>query len=263
MPLLFFNVPRCLCVVSPLRAKQLLKTKVMVILILLIYVLVMGGSMIFNVKFDVGLKVVDVETNATMYVAVLSQFYIKNKLFVDIIYNYILAISIPFISLAVVVVSTSITVLFLRRAFAWKQTSANITASETKETVVTKMLLLVCYVYVVCVTPSVANAFVVQFFEGWLPTGRYSNTFYVYVALMHTLTALNSSVNFFIYYSRGTKFRGTLRKLCCCGNKPQTVVENATSITTNESQAETASDVMQRNYQYKLYDRSRRNSETN
>ena len=220
--------------VSPFRAKQLLKTKVVVILVILVYVLVMAGSLTFNAKFDVGTAVVNADTNATMYVAVFSQFYIENRLAIDVIYNYLLAISIPFISLVVVIISTSITVVFLKRAFAWKQTSANITAADTVEMVVTKMLLMVCYVYVVCISPSVLSAFLLQFVEGWEPTGPYANTFFAYVSLMHMLSAFNSSANFFIYYARGSKFRATLRELKCWGRgKPVSgsAVENATSMT--------------------------------
>lgn len=203
----------------------------MVIIIVCIFILVMGGSLVFNVKFDLGSVVVDVETNATMYVAIFSRFYLENRLLIDIVYNYLLALSIPFISLVVVIISTSITVVYLRRAFAWKQQSANVTAADTVETVVTKMLLIVCYVYVVCVTPSVLSAFLLQFIDGWEPTGPFANTFFAYVALMHTLSALNSSSNFFIYYARGSKFRGTLRELWCRRGKPAAVTENATSMT--------------------------------
>ena len=166
---------------------------------------------------------VNITTNSTSptttrvsYIAVLSDFYLQHKLFVDIVYNYVMAIALPFASLVVVVISTATTVVCLKRALAWKQSNANVSAPDKKEAAVTKMLLIVCYVYVICVTPSVTNAFVVQFVSGWLPTGRYSNTFYVYVALMHMLTALNSSVNFFIYYYRGSRFRMTLAELCGC-----------------------------------------------
>ncbi|XP_076448433.1 uncharacterized protein LOC143285105 [Babylonia areolata] len=230
---LLVSVERCLCVVSPLKAKQLLKTKVMVILIVLIYFLILSSSLIFNAKFTVGSKL-DENTNTTLYTAVLSDFYLQNKVFVDIVYNYLLAIALPFASLVVVIFSTITTVIFLKRALSWKQKSANV--MDRKEAAVTKMLLLVCYVYVICVTPSVVNAFVVQFVEGWIPTGRYSNTFYAYVALMHLLTALNSSLNFFIYYLRGSKFRSTLNKLCSCKKQMQTLnSQNVTVFTAGTS----------------------------
>ncbi|XP_076448626.1 uncharacterized protein LOC143285253 [Babylonia areolata] len=212
---LLVSVERCLCVVSPLRARQLLKTKVMVILIVLIYFFSLSSSLIFNAKYTVG-TITDSNSNTTRYRAVFSDFYLHNKVFVDIVYNYVLAIAFPFTSLVVVVVSTITTVIFLRRALSWKRKSANVDdAVDKKEAAVTKMLLLVCYAYVIFVTPSVVNAFVVQFVNGWRPTGRYSNTFYVYVALMRLLTALNSSLNFFIYFFRGSKFRSTIRELFC------------------------------------------------
>ncbi|KAL8612504.1 hypothetical protein ACOMHN_053758 [Nucella lapillus] len=212
---LLVSVERCLCVVSPLRAKELLKTRNMVIVIVAIYFFSLSTSMICNSKYTVG-TIKDLHSNTTMYKAVLSDFYLQNKVFVDIVYNYILAIAIPFISLVIVVVSTIITVIFLKRALSWKQKSANLTDTvDKKETAVTKMLLLVCYAYVIFVTPSVVNAFAVQLVDGWRPAGRYYNTFDVFVALMRLFTAFNSSLNFLIYFFRGSKFRSTLCELCC------------------------------------------------
>lgn len=204
---------RCLCVVSPFKSKKILKTRVMAVLILVVYVFILGSSGIFNSKFDVG-TMVDVKTNLSKYYAALSPFYLENKFFVDLVYNYLLAIAVPFTSLVIVIISTFITVVKLRLSMEWRRDRANLSSVEKKENAVTRMLVIVCYVYVVCVTPSVLNAFIVQTVPDYLPTGRYSNLFYVVVAFMHLLTAINSSCTFFIYYFRGSKFRSTLQSLC-------------------------------------------------
>ncbi|KAL8612506.1 hypothetical protein ACOMHN_053760 [Nucella lapillus] len=176
---LLVSAERCLCVVSPLRAKQLLKTKVLVIIIVFIFFLILSSSLIFNAKFTVTTKE-DEATNTTVYIAVLSDFYLRNKIVVDVIFYNILIITIPCCSFIVVVICTSATVFFLKRAASWKQMSANVSdAVDKKETAVTKMLLLVCYGFVFFMTPTVLNAFFVQFIPGWDPLGRYFNTFYV------------------------------------------------------------------------------------
>ncbi|XP_076448625.1 uncharacterized protein LOC143285252 [Babylonia areolata] len=214
---LLVSVERCLCVVSPLKTKQLLKTKVMVILIVLIYFLILSSSLIFNSKYVVETKE-DAETNSTVYVAVLSDFYLNNQLVVNIVFYNILIITIPCCSFIIVVICTTATVIFLKRALSWKRTSANMAAEKVdkRETVLTKMLVLICYAFVFFMTPTVLNAFLVQFFPGWGPLGHLFNTFYVYVAMMHLFSAINSSLNFFIYYFCASKYRSTLRELCCC-----------------------------------------------
>lgn len=203
---------RCVCVVSPFKAKKFLKTKTMLVTIVLVYIFILGSSGIFDVKFVVGTRR-DAVRNSTVYFAAESPFYLTHRMFVNLVYNYLLAIFIPTTSLIVVILCTATTVVRLRLTMAWRRESIMLSTVERKEAGVTKMLIAVCYVYVICVTPSVINAFVVEFVSDWLPTGRYSNLFYVYVALMHMLSALNCSLSFFIYYARGSKFRESVHRL--------------------------------------------------
>ena len=54
-----------------------------------------------------------------------------------------------------------------------------------------------------------------ELLPGFLPTGRYSNSFYVVNSFMHVLSVTNASVNFFFYYTLGSRYRATLGALCC------------------------------------------------
>ena len=63
--------------------------------------------------------------NETQWVSRLSSFYTDNKVVIDILYNHLLSLTIPCLSLVVVVVSTSITVGKLRATMAWRQETAN------------------------------------------------------------------------------------------------------------------------------------------
>ena len=63
--------------------------------------------------------------NETLWVSRLSSFYEDNKVVIDIVYNHQLSLTIPCLSLVVVVVATSITVGKLRATLAWRQETAN------------------------------------------------------------------------------------------------------------------------------------------
>ena len=152
----------------------------MAVLIVSIYVYVLGLYGVINVKY-ITVGVPDLSTNHTSrytYVLRLSSFYVRSKVVVDVLYNYLLAIAIPAVSLVVVIITTSITVYKLRASLAWhRYSNACETSAERRETAVTSMLVTLCVLYVMCMTPSVTFALVRNLMPDILPSGRYCNTF--------------------------------------------------------------------------------------
>ena len=80
---------------------------------------------LLNMKY-VTVRVHDPTLNTSRWVSRLSDFYLDNRVVIDILYNHLLSLTIPCLSLAVVVVATSLTVLRLRAAVAWKQGTASV-----------------------------------------------------------------------------------------------------------------------------------------
>nr|KAG5693054.1 hypothetical protein BaRGS_028814 [Batillaria attramentaria] len=159
---MIISVERCICVVSPFTAKKFLKTRYMAVGIILMAVYILGFYSLLNMKY-VTVRVTNPVTNETSWVSRLSSFYTNNRTIIDILYNHLLSLTIPCISLAVVVVATSITVLKLRATLTWRQETANVstqpTSGEKREAAVTKMLAVVCIIYLSTITPSVTQAF--------------------------------------------------------------------------------------------------------
>ena len=81
----------------------------------------------------------------------------------------------------------------------------------------TRMLVVVCVVYMVCTLPTVAHAFFRYFLPEFASTGRLRNTFYTTVSLTHLMASVNASGNFLIYLSVSTKFKETLKGMFCTG----------------------------------------------
>ena len=101
----------------------------MVIGISIVAVYILGLYSLLNMKY-VTVKVAHpAHPNETLWVSRLSSFYTDNKVVVDILYNHLLSLTIPCLSLVVVVVSTSITVGKLRATLAWRQETANKSSS--------------------------------------------------------------------------------------------------------------------------------------
>ncbi len=88
-------------------------------------VYILGFYSLLNMKY-VTVKVTHpAHPNETLWVSRLSSFYTDNKVVIDILYNHLLSLTIPCLSLVVVVVATSITVGKLRATLAWRQETAN------------------------------------------------------------------------------------------------------------------------------------------
>ena len=75
-----------------------------------------------------------------------------------------------------------------------------------------------CVTFTLCTIPTVTLSFVRNLVPGFLPSGRYTHTFYASNSLMHLFSSLNCSVNFVIYYVMGSRFRATLRGLARSGS---------------------------------------------
>ena len=59
-------------------------------------------------------------TNATVYDLVSSQLYLDNSQFFDVLENVVITTTFPIITFIVVVVSTSVTVVQLKRVIVWR-----------------------------------------------------------------------------------------------------------------------------------------------
>ena len=220
-------IERCLCVLFPLHAQTLISTRIMAIILLTITVLLHLGFAIFPLTMTVK-RIVNCQTGQSRWTMVPGQG--PNHKLLDVlslvIFDFILLFLMNIITFSVTIICTAITVRNLKIAIAWrfKTGSAANSKSQAQQTALTKMLVVVCWVYVFCSTPGCVMALVRPIKPEYKADGRYANTF----ALMHAVcymlfSATNSSINFFVYYSRSPRFRTELKRLC--GRKQSGPVE--------------------------------------
>ncbi|KAL8559136.1 hypothetical protein ACOMHN_046184 [Nucella lapillus] len=212
------SLERCLCILSPLKAAKFFKPKFMKVILVTVAVfdlVVVIAS--FTLKYRV-LKVTHPVTNTPTYINRLSPIYLRHRTLIDILHNYLILTMAPFVSLVIVIVCNIAIIVRLKVAANWRrETTSNMATVDKQELNLTRMLVTVCCVYVVCMTPfSVMSLVLFARLPGFLISGYLCNAFKVSLASSHTLHAINSSINFQIYIRQSSRFRATLTEVFHC-----------------------------------------------
>ena len=145
----------------------------------------------------------------------LCRFYRDNKIAVDILFRLVYSTVLTMLFFITIAVTTTITVVKLRRVVQWRQSSTSSAAatSSIKEIALTKTLVATSLLLIVCLTPTIMVQ-ITSFVEPeFYFTGHYYNLAYALQNVMLFFKASNSSFNFFIYYNMSTRYRETLRDI--------------------------------------------------
>ena len=210
---------RCLCVVSPLKAQSMVQTKTTAAIIAIGHVIILGGGYVVISKFII-VCIFDPFTGDMMNLLYSSDFYIHNKEFIDIFSGIIYGIVLTTIYTVGVSVATVVTVVKLRRMAEWRKqssSSASLPRGSTtvKDMTLTRMLIGTSCVFVVCLISRCLLLVIPPFVPQLTMTGKYQNAYYVLIATEQMFSYTNSSVNFFVYYLFGTRYRQTVRGMFC------------------------------------------------
>ena len=149
--------------------------------------------------------------------AVLCRFYRDNKIAIDILFRLVYSTVLTIIFFVTIAVTTTITVVKLRRVVQWRQSSTSSVSvaarSSIKENALTKTLVATSLLLIVCLAPTIMVQ-IASFVEPeFYFTGRYYNLAHALQHVMLFFRASNSSFNFFIYYNMSTRYRETLRDI--------------------------------------------------
>ena len=208
---------RCLCVMRPLRSQGVLKTRTTAAFLLFATLVVLALLFIATTRWSVAC-VYDPVTNSTSRTLYSGRFYRENKEFVDAITGYVVSLALPAIYIGVVSTTTAATLVKLREVAAWRElTTSSAAAMSSREVALTRMLVGVSVLYVICSMPVLALGVAILSVPEFSLHGRYYNTFNLMVSVFELFSYINSSVNFFVYCFLGSKYRETMKAMCTCG----------------------------------------------
>ncbi|KAL8603528.1 hypothetical protein ACOMHN_052757 [Nucella lapillus] len=225
---------RCFCVVSPLHAQKFLKTSTMAAIIFTTSAILLAGMLAIAGPKHIAVCMFDPLTNTTKDIVYVTDYYLENKEILDLFDVFLYATTLPALFLAVVAITTAITAIKLWKALAWRQQTASMTTSTTtektdnktkalaKEAALTKTLIATSVLFIVCLVPILLVQMATFLVKDLNYDGRYHNLTSVLWQCINTFRCLNSSLNFFIYFYMGSKFRDTLRQIldfACLGRK--------------------------------------------
>ena len=133
----------------------------------------------------------------------------------DILFRLVYSTVLTMLFFVTIAVTTTITVVKLRRVVQWRQSStSSVTAtSSIKEIALTKTLVATSVLFIVCMAPTIMVQ-IASFVEPeFYFTGHYYNRAYALQIVGEFFKVSNSSFNYFIYYNMSTRYRETLRDI--------------------------------------------------
>ena len=203
---------RCLCVLKPLRFQTLLRTRTMAAIIIVVYVVTLGLCFVVVMRYRIAC-LFDLLSGTIMYAGVTGDFYGKYEKFVNYLDIFVYGAGIPAVVVIVVTATTIITSLKIRQAAAWRAGSSSASgkssSSVSQELALTKMLIGIAVLFIVFVFPLALFRFVCLFMPE-MNVGRRNQNFYMSgVWILDMSMSVNSSFNFFVYYTIGSRYRET------------------------------------------------------
>ena len=125
---------------------------------------------------------------------------------------------------AVIVIVSSVLVVAklgaarkMRKEMSNSQSERRTGQSEAK---ITKMLLSVCFLFIILMMPETVGTLVDYILPEFGLGGCYHNTYNFFFRVVSVASCLNSSVNFIAYVSLSARFRATLRQILHCCEAP-------------------------------------------
>nr|KAG5713991.1 hypothetical protein BaRGS_020319 [Batillaria attramentaria] len=210
-------VERCLCVTLPLKAASLIKTRTVAVLVVVIVVLTQAACSVYSLIIGVTSRE-DPKTGQISYRFTTTQFSLDHEVLVDVLVNIILKTVVPLTTFVVIAIATAITVIRLKRAISWREEpgSGGCDVNSRRQRALAKMLVIISCIYVLTSAPNVAMGLATLIVPGFSAAGQFSNIFLATRLFPGMFAMLNSSINFFVYVTRSSKYREELRAMFSC-----------------------------------------------
>ncbi|XP_076464818.1 uncharacterized protein LOC143296673 [Babylonia areolata] len=198
---------RCLCVLNPLKFQTLLRTRTMALIITVVYALVLSLYFIVAFKHRIGC-VYDHASGKVVKRGVVGEFYKNNQEFIDQLDSSVFGAGLPGVVIIVVITTTKLTTTRLRQIVTWRAETSS-SALSAREVALTKMLVGNSILFMACLSPVAVIRISWLFLPAMISTQENLNIFLTCLWIIETFTFINASLNIFVYYAMGSRYRET------------------------------------------------------
>ncbi|XP_059168402.1 neuropeptides capa receptor-like [Physella acuta] len=215
----FASCERCLCVLVPLKVKQIVTKRFSVIVNVFIFIIMLLD--LFPVYYVVYLDWRFVpELNKTM----IASLYRQNPYDIFGISYFVTDVFVPFFTFFTIILSNTIIAIKLKSRSEWLNSVSHQNMNKekfvsNKEKKVVLMLTVVSVIFIVCLIPQSAILSAVSQVPGLGNGGIYFNLALLCYSISYLMEAVCSSVNIIVYYKMSSKYRETVRGMGLCKSR--------------------------------------------
>ena len=214
------STERCICVLFPLRAQRCIPTKTLASIIIVCVSVLVFARFAVTAMYQVTCFY-EMSTQRRSWQLYVNGYYFRNQAILNVLngvfYGFLVTVGFPIILL----ITTIITSVRLSHIVRWRSQMSS--SLSSKEIGVTKMLIALSIEFFVLSIPIIVLRVVPVFEPRLRAGGEFTNSFYVLADLSEICSYVSSSVNLFVYYSTGTKFKQTLQVLLHCKPSAKTI----------------------------------------
>lgn len=203
----FITAERCLCITFPLKVKQIITPRRTKVTICAIYIIIIATFSLQYATSYLDWRFFE-DRNKTL----IGLAFRSNKNSMENLIFYLYSIS-GFVSFIAVICFTVLLVVQLKLKSQWRmKANLNSAMAETitvRDRKTMSMVAIIALVLIICYTPGVTSSIATIAEPEFSVIGRYMNVFFVMWTFNFICDAANSSINIFVYYNMGSKYRET------------------------------------------------------
>ncbi|GFO36598.1 chemosensory receptor a [Plakobranchus ocellatus] len=218
----FITLERCLCVMIPLKVKNIITLPITRATIVIVYIITIVPFIVHPFLYKLDWKFFP-SLNRTMVGSVIRHDPIA---FFFLVFNaYLCGFSYLLLASGVVLICTLFLVITLVRSSRWRESMRKQTQVSTEKSIdlnasrnrredrLIKMVVAIATIFIICNTPGTIVMFILSVSKEYIEGERFLPSSLLLQACLFTFETVNNSLNFFVYYMIGTRFRIVFRQL--------------------------------------------------
>ncbi|GFO26307.1 peptide receptor gpcr [Plakobranchus ocellatus] len=213
----WISTERCLCVVFPMKVKLIITRTVNTVVLVMIFIIGWGPVMNSYIAVRYELREDPLKNQTRLFF-----FASGNDHSLHISAYFLYYVAFPVFSWVVVIVNATVLIIKLKQSANWRKQHLNFpTTSATQSTTsmrtnrVTKTVVIVASIFIVCSLPIFFAFFTWTYLPKFYQKTKFRDLFLLNASLVFLSNEVNSSVNIIVFTVTGARFRSALLHTMC------------------------------------------------